>query len=146
MLHRWILKYFISWNIQNTKQKNRETLSQFNSVLIVLNMMIDDGSIRMLLTFGTYMLWQQCLKEGLWVDFRTRMAPATPIPWHISEPTGFIGGCLNQQWFNFFLILSLQPKTVLGLLTQAWERLPMTLTADKNTLQFVRYFSNASKD
>ena len=102
MLRRWILKYFISWNIQNTKQKNRETLSQFNSVLIVLNMMIDDGSIRMLLTFGTYMLWRQGLKEGLWVDFRTRMAPATPIPWHISEPTGFTGGGFNMSTNNTF--------------------------------------------
>ena len=33
------------------------------------------------------------LKEGIWVDFATGIAPATPIPWlHISEPTGFIGG------------------------------------------------------
>ena len=125
MLHRWILKYFISWNIQNTKQKNRETLSQFNSVLIVLNMMIDDGSIRMLLTFGTYMLWQQCLKEGLWVDFTTRMAPATPIPWHISEPTGFTGGGFNMSTnntFSWILITVVCSRKLFWVLTPQLEK------------------------
>ena len=35
-----------------------------------------------------------CLKEGSWVDYSTKQAPFTPIPWqHISEPTGFTGAC-----------------------------------------------------
>ena len=34
------------------------------------------------------------VKEGTWVDYSTKQAPLTPIPWLlISEPTGFIGAC-----------------------------------------------------
>ena len=37
------------------------------------------------------------------MDYVTHLPPAAPIPWlHISEPTGFIGGRLNQQYFNLF--------------------------------------------
>ena len=76
------------------------------------------------------------------MDFKTRVAPATPIPWHISEPTGFTGGCglqhVDQQYFFLnFDNCSLQPKTVLGSHTPALE-VPMTSTVKIYSLQCVR--------